>query len=1334
MTDIINQPDLPFSRLELDGRLLARMRHEGHLESFVTSVAAFIILRWAERLEIEAEAVAASEGRAYKRLAPAEMSWSSFKSMSPPDLLEFLRHGLWPHLESLSGEGRAEALAGLARAYDPESIKAEWLAEAMLLVGSLADGSISGGPHLAEAFDKLVEYCLDGTDLGGIFVKTPPVIAKLMVELADPLPRERIYDPCYRVGTILAEVGRYLATQGQRRPAVKSFETESRAIYGGEKNSSAYLIGLARVILSGINSPHLALGDTLLRDSAPAFEDCFDCIITNPPLAGSVGKPYLSRWQIEPTTQVENLFLQYVMSSLCPNGRAVVLASEGLMFHSGAAKLREILLTNFRVEGVISLPSGALRPYSNIRSSIIVFRRAKPAHRVWFQVADLDLSAARRRRFPISHDLLGEQAKHLESSGAERSSAESAQEIANQVEIFQSRRPSRHGWFVSVDDLAARGYSLSADQAKADEVAAFIESLREKQADIYITTLGEQAEVFRVAPIHGALRTKTPPTIEDDFPAVRYIRAGDLRDGRVAPSEEYLGKDGLARVRDTHYLKLNDLLVSVSGLIGKVGLVGQDADGAVPSPNLMVLRANRNGAQPIYLLRLLQSAPYRSWFAANSRGSTTRTLTAESLKKLPIPLPPVDLQTRIGFDLPPKADASAMLQSLLADRTTGELYTFLMTDPAISALLNGYETLELRELMHSLRHVAEAFRQWVTGASVGQWANERLTRWMMAVSEAIERLSLAFDVLAAERLFILESLKIEHLSAQIDFITQPALARRMQAIHNAMLRTVESERQQLFSKVEIASRISPAMIEIGRGADLTIFLKNESPVTLAMFTAEVVKASGCSGGGFQQRALRPSEEASLVVSVAPSIAPGEREIKAQWSAQQLDGQPVSGEAVVKLLVREASAEQATPQTVELGGNPYVVGAPIAGGEMFFGRADILDRIKRTLRADGPSTVILLEGNRRTGKTSILKRLQERDYLAGWLPVYYSFQSGEGDGHLAGLPTDEIFYNLARELILATPIDAYPLNVLGLSVVDKSMTRFELRRKLSTLMRAEFQQGNSFEQFLIQLEAVLDAIQPLRIALMLDEFDKIQEGIDNQITSPQLPENLRYLFHTHSRISGILTGSRRIRRLREEYWNVLFGFGVTVTVGPLESQAALDLVTRPVEGRLSFLDGTGKLVIDRCAQQPFLIQSLCHRIFEECADTGERDVTRRRVESAAGHLVESSEHFKTLWDYIDSDFQRYVLCMINRLSRERDLVTFNLLFEQLIQEGFSERSESILGNGLENLVDLELLAPTEQGGEMGYKLAVPLFARWLTNSIDASVWRPRAITELEAIDE
>ena len=58
-------------------------------------------------------------------------------------------------------------------------------------------------------------------------------------------------------------------------------------------------------------------------------------------------------------------------------------------------------------------------------------------------------------------------------------------------------------------------------------------------------------------------------------------------------------------------------------------------------------------------------------------------------------------------------------------------------------------------------------------------------------------------------------------------------------------------------------------------------------------------------------------------------------------------------------------------------NPYIAGAPVSGPEMFYGRDDVFAFIKRNLIGKHQDSPIVLYGQRRTGKTSVLYQLQRR---------------------------------------------------------------------------------------------------------------------------------------------------------------------------------------------------------------------------------------------------------------------------------------------------------------------------------------------------------------------
>ncbi|MFN2206829.1 MAG: hypothetical protein ACK2UT_13005, partial [Candidatus Promineifilaceae bacterium] len=69
-------------------------------------------------------------------------------------------------------------------------------------------------------------------------------------------------------------------------------------------------------------------------------------------------------------------------------------------------------------------------------------------------------------------------------------------------------------------------------------------------------------------------------------------------------------------------------------------------------------------------------------------------------------------------------------------------------------------------------------------------------------------------------------------------------------------------------------------------------------------------------------------------------------------------------------------------------NPYIAGNPVRGDAFFVGRTAILRDVQELLR--NPDTnAIVLYGQRRIGKTSILFELEQRLVESGeYLPVYF----------------------------------------------------------------------------------------------------------------------------------------------------------------------------------------------------------------------------------------------------------------------------------------------------------------------------------------------------------
>ena len=56
-------------------------------------------------------------------------------------------------------------------------------------------------------------------------------------------------------------------------------------------------------------------------------------------------------------------------------------------------------------------------------------------------------------------------------------------------------------------------------------------------------------------------------------------------------------------------------------------------------------------------------------------------------------------------------------------------------------------------------------------------------------------------------------------------------------------------------------------------------------------------------------------------------------------------------------------------------NPYVAGSPLTQSAMFFGRQDVFDFVRKSLVGRHQDNIIVLYGQRRTGKTSVLYQMR-----------------------------------------------------------------------------------------------------------------------------------------------------------------------------------------------------------------------------------------------------------------------------------------------------------------------------------------------------------------------
>ncbi|MDQ5853452.1 MAG: AAA family ATPase, partial [Chloroflexota bacterium] len=308
---------------------------------------------------------------------------------------------------------------------------------------------------------------------------------------------------------------------------------------------------------------------------------------------------------------------------------------------------------------------------------------------------------------------------------------------------------------------------------------------------------------------------------------------------------------------------------------------------------------------------------------------------------------------------------------------------------------------------------------------------------------------------------------------------------------------------------------------VGRGAARNLHVK----------VAAAPEYTVLDGNGALAR-LAPNEQAQVELRVQPRLQREANVFRAHFVVRYADSR---GEGQVAHFADDIHLLRAD-EPFKFIPNPYVVGTPLRrGSPLFVGREDLMAFVRENLHAAHRNNLVLI-GQRRTGKTSLLKQLPARLGDA-YVPVYLD---GQTLGLDPGLPS--FFHALATEIALA-------LQERGFSVELPELSDF-----------AE-SPAHAFEhQF---LRRVREAIAERHVVILLDEFEELEAAVRGGNLPPAVFGFLRHLIQHTDNLSTIFCGTHRLEELAADYWNVLFNISLYRHVGFLERPEALRLVQEPV---------------------------------------------------------------------------------------------------------------------------------------------------------------------------
>lgn len=371
----------------------------------IEQLSFLLFLKQLEEREQDAERAARLRGTEFEPLFPHtdeghKLRWSYWSQLPAADALAQLKDHVFPFLKTL-GERAGSFGEHMANA-EFKINKASLLIEACRSIEAMEISSQN-----QDVQGDLYEYLLARLNTAGTNgqFRTPRHIIRMMVQMVDPQPGERIGDPAAGTCGFLVNAWQHIlethtdpqdlaydedgwphGLTGSRLSQAAWKFAQERGFTGYDSDSGMTMLrlGSMNLMLHGLTSPRFHYADTLSK--AFTEERAYDVVLANPPFKGAIDETDVNSTLPAKVKKTELLFLHLFLRLLENGGRAAVIVPDGVLFETKKAhvEIRRQLIEANRLDAVVSMPAGVFRPYAGVSAAVLFFTKGAATERVWF--------------------------------------------------------------------------------------------------------------------------------------------------------------------------------------------------------------------------------------------------------------------------------------------------------------------------------------------------------------------------------------------------------------------------------------------------------------------------------------------------------------------------------------------------------------------------------------------------------------------------------------------------------------------------------------------------------------------------------------------------------------------------------------------------------------------------------------------------------------------------------------------------------------------------------------------------------------------------------------
>ena len=179
---------------------------------------------------------------------------------------------------------------------------------------------------------------------------------------------------------------------------------------------------------------------------------------------------------------------------------------------------------------------------------------------------------------------------------------------------------------------------------------------------------------------------------------IRVLRITNVQKGNIVDDDPKYYPLSLTDEIRNYLLKENDLLMSLTGNVGRVGLLTKEMLPAALNQRVACLRILSNGLNLGFLFHYLNSDKFEQDAVLSAKGIAQKNMSTEWLKDYKLPLPPISVQQTIVSELDKINELIRLKKEQLKDydNLAQSIFYEMFGDPVINE--KGWEFMKIGEI------------------------------------------------------------------------------------------------------------------------------------------------------------------------------------------------------------------------------------------------------------------------------------------------------------------------------------------------------------------------------------------------------------------------------------------------------------------------------------------------------------------------------------------------------------------------------------------------------------------------------------------------------------